>query len=1072
MNKQLQIISFLLLSTITQLMFAQTYNFKNYNTEQGLAQSQVLAIHQDVDGNMWFGTNSGGVSKFDGNKFYNYTVSNGLVSNFVFSIAQTHNNELLFGTDKGLSVFNAGKFVNYTTYNYKPLPQIFKIISNKTTNWLGTEQGVFIYENNQITAFTEDKLLQNSSVFTLFADNNNGVWFGTTQNGLIYYNLKTKAFKHFNTNSGLYNNYIQSITQNKNNDILIGTPTGLNVINTDFLVLPGNFIPEQFLIGFRSILSTTTNGQFFGTSSSGLINYNNGKLKNFSLKNGLTNNSILSLFEDREKNIWIGTNGVGLYKYSGDCFTSYSTQNNLPENYINTIAQNADGSYWLGLRNHGIVKIANGIQTTILPDFKKNNTIPDLNVNIILPATNGQLFIGTESGLCYNQNNKYTLVTGLNFFEKYILTLYEDSKHTIWIGTTDGLYTYQNNTVTQVTEINKLKQGDVPLSIYSIIEGENGNIFISTTSGLFKLGNKSLLKIDDIKPLVISAIKDYKNNIWFGTEEGLFEYNNINFKKITDTENRLSNTINFLQTDNYRRLLVGTNAGVQLLNLNDYYTKNTIKVQHFGKEDGLIGLESNFNASFKDKTGRILIGTTTGLAIYDPHFDTKNTIEALTKITDVKLFFGQENIFKYSQVKDSTLTLPQQLKLPFNKNHITFSFIGVSLTAPEKVLYSYKLEGLDDEWSPASNKTEATFSSLQPGSYKFSVKSSNNDGLWNKTPVCYEFDVLAPWYRTWWFYTLCIITVIGSIVIYNNYKTQKLIADKQKLEQIVTIRTSELRNEKEKVEAINKEVFEQKAVIEHKNIEITDSIKYAKNIQEALLPNLKELDSIIENNFVLYMPKDIVSGDFYWFTKQGNTSYIAAVDCTGHGVPGAFMSIVGNTLLNEIVNNKKITNPGEILLELHKGVKVALHQSNQEGERRDGMDMVLCAITKNTNTIQYAGANRPLWIYRKNNNYELEIIKATKYPIGGLELEENRIYENHTINVESGDSLFLFSDGYADQFGGPKGKKFMVTNMQKTILDVVNKPLLEQKQHLKTSFIKWRNNNEQVDDVLVIGIRI
>jgi serine phosphatase RsbU (regulator of sigma subunit) len=220
------------------------------------------------------------------------------------------------------------------------------------------------------------------------------------------------------------------------------------------------------------------------------------------------------------------------------------------------------------------------------------------------------------------------------------------------------------------------------------------------------------------------------------------------------------------------------------------------------------------------------------------------------------------------------------------------------------------------------------------------------------------------------------------------------------------------------------------------------------------------------------MPKDIVSGDFYWFAKNGDTRFIAAVDCTGHGVPGAFMSIVGNTLLNEIVNEKKITSPSDILLELHKGVKIALNQNTQEFERRDGMDITLCAFNNNSNQIQYAGANRPLWIYRKNKGYQLDIIKATKYPIGGLELEENRTYQNHIIQVDEGDCLYLFSDGYADQFGGPKGKKFMITNLQKLLLENVENPIEIQKQNLTNAFNSWKGDAEQIDDVLVIGIKI
>jgi len=569
---------------------------------------------------------------------------------------------------------------------------------------------------------------------------------------------------------------------------------------------------------------------------------------------------------------------------------------------------------------------------------------------------------------------------------------------------------------------------------------------------------------------VLSATIDRQKNLWFGTSEGLFNYDYKAFSKISQKNGLSSNNILFLQIDNLNRLIIGLNTGLDVLDLNEF-NRNKISVKHFGKDDGLLALESNFNASFKDNTGRILIGTTDGLEIYNPKFDAKNALEPLTKINRVNLFFGQEDIFKYAKVDSSTL-LPKNLVLPFSKNHLTFQFIGVSLSAPEKVMYQYKLEGIDNDWTPPTSKTEATYSSLPHGKYRFLLKAMNNDGVWNKEPTVFEFEISPPWYKTWWFYTLCAIILISGISIYNYVRTKKLIADKQKLERIVDERTRELRDEKEKVEFINKEVTEQKTIIEHKNIEITDSIKYAKNIQEALLPNLNNIDALFKKSFVLYMPKDIVSGDFYWFAKNGDTRFIAAVDCTGHGVPGAFMSIVGNTLLNEIVNEKKITHPGDILLELHKGVKIALNQNAQEFERRDGMDITLCSLSNNTNQIEYAGANRPLWIYRKDKNYELEIIKATKFPIGGLELEENRAYENHVITVNKGDCLYLFSDGYADQFGGPKGKKFMLTNMQKTILENIQYPMEVQKQKLIDAFMAWKNDTEQIDDVLVIGIKI
>ncbi|MCD6017008.1 MAG: Response regulator containing a CheY-like receiver domain and a domain protein [Bacteroidetes bacterium] len=1057
-------------------LFAQTYNFKNYNTEQGLPQSQVLSIFQDHSGNMWFGTNSGGVGKYDGNKFTTISDNDGLINNVVFSIAENSKNELVFGTSKGLSVFNGFTYKNYNEKNGLKNSWIFKLLKDEDKIWIGTQEGVYILQNEKIRRFQFDSILDKASVFSIFIDSQKRMWFATINDGAICYNPANSSFTHFDKSNGLQGTFVFSIGETASKEILIGTVNGLNVIDTKNNVRVGDYIPRQFYIAFRSILVTSKNEQLFGSADIGLLKYHNYSLLRYNLSNGLTFNSIMCLFEDRENNIWMGTDGSGVYKYSGDRFVYYSKQDGLPENYVNAVIQDKKGDYWVALRNAGISRIRGASVENYKFDKKNINAIPDNDINAILAAEDGKIYFGTRDGLCVYENGKFNTISDFGFRHQYILSLFQDSKKIIWIGTNNGLFKLQNGVITEATAVNALKQTDIPFPVFCMREDKQGALWVGTENGVVKYDKENITLFSDKNNFtnrrISNIIKDYKQNLWFGTEEGLFHYDYSTFTKISQRNGLTSNFINFSQTDDLQRLFIGTNTGIDILDLKDFYNKK-ITIKHFGKEDGLISVESNSNASFKDKDGRILIGTINGLEIYDPRFDKKNTKEALTKINNVKLFFGQEDLSKYTNGLDSTSLLPKNLNLPFNKNHVTFHFIGVSLTAPEKVMYQYKLEGLEnDSWTPPTSKTEATFSSLPPGHYKFMVKAMNNDGLWNTEPVSYEFIISPPWYKTWWFYTLSAITLIAGIWLYNSMRTKKLIADKQKLELQVTERTKELREEKEKVEIINKEVIEQKTVIEHHNIEITDSIKYAKNIQEALLPNLSEIGNLFQNSFVLYMPKDIVSGDFYWFARNGDTRFIAAVDCTGHGVPGAFMSIVGNTLLNEIVNEKKITAPGDILLELHKGVKIALNQNAKEFERRDGMDITLCAFNSNAGEIQYAGANRPLWIYRKDKGYELEIIKATKYPIGGLELEESRVYQNHVVPVNEGDCLYLFSDGYADQFGGPKGKKFMLTNLQRTLLENVESPMEVQKQKLMDAFMDWKDEAEQIDDVLVIGIRI
>jgi serine phosphatase RsbU (regulator of sigma subunit) len=273
----------------------------------------------------------------------------------------------------------------------------------------------------------------------------------------------------------------------------------------------------------------------------------------------------------------------------------------------------------------------------------------------------------------------------------------------------------------------------------------------------------------------------------------------------------------------------------------------------------------------------------------------------------------------------------------------------------------------------------------------------------------------------------------------------------------------------EQLQEFNREVLQQKEVIEHKNKEITDSINYAKRIQESILPVKKEIREAFPQSFVLFKPRNLVSGDFYWYAKRGNKNIIACVDCTGHGVPGAFMSMIGNTLLNEIVNEKGIEKPSEILNLLNERVRQSLKQDLEDNETHDGMDLALCSIDLQAGTLEYAGANRSLYIVRDN---VLDEIKPTKSAIGGHKLTEDKKFQNHEIRIRDNDSIYMTTDGYADQFGGPHGKKFMVKRFQQLLLDVQNLPMEEQEKELNVMLESWQGPIEQVDDILVMGIKL
>jgi serine phosphatase RsbU (regulator of sigma subunit) len=296
----------------------------------------------------------------------------------------------------------------------------------------------------------------------------------------------------------------------------------------------------------------------------------------------------------------------------------------------------------------------------------------------------------------------------------------------------------------------------------------------------------------------------------------------------------------------------------------------------------------------------------------------------------------------------------------------------------------------------------------------------------------------------------------------------------------LVIAEEEIRQNSEELRTVNEtleeriserthELAEQKAIIEEKNKDITHSMTYAQNIQNAIFPKIKEIKDHVKDVFVFHNPLDIVSGDFYWFSVVDDKIILAVIDCTGHGVPGAFMSIMGNEYLNQIVSEKKITEPDKILNLLHKKIRSTLKQA--DGLSRDGMDMALVCIDKEQNKIEFAGAKNPIYYIQEGNLTE---IRGDIRPIGGEQSEKERIFTKHEIPLlKDSDTIFyLFSDGFQDQFGGPKNKKFLVSRFRELLFSIHDNTMSRQKELLVEAFHQWKGANPQTDDVSIIGIRI
>ncbi|MCC7051601.1 MAG: SpoIIE family protein phosphatase [Bacteroidia bacterium] len=498
-----------------------------------------------------------------------------------------------------------------------------------------------------------------------------------------------------------------------------------------------------------------------------------------------------------------------------------------------------------------------------------------------------------------------------------------------------------------------------------------------------------------------------------------------------------SDQIFLLVCDNKDRLWIGNNLGIDRMDL------KTETFRHYSRYDGFLGVEINPNAVCKDKEGNLWFGSIIGAVKYNSPKEKINQAEPFTSLKTPRLFFKEME------------QEPEDRVFKYNQNHLTFDFIGASLTNPMRVHYRYMLEGIDTGWSPPVSQNFVTYPDLQPGSYTFKVIASNNDGVWNKEPITYQFKIKPPFWKTWWFYTICLALIIAGVRWYFIYQQKALMEQNKVLEQKVTERTEELRKEKE--------------IVEKQNINIHDSIDYASRIQNAVFVPKTILNKLLPNHFVFFKPKDKVSGDFYWAHEKNGKVFFAVSDCTGHGVPGALITIIGCNMLDKIMNTTSAATPSEILGLLSKEVANTLETHDEENKLKDGMDISMCAYDAKTKTLEFAAAYNSMYLVKGD---ELTEYKADKIAIGKSNTDANAKFNNHTIQLTGGETIYLFTDGYPDQIGGPKRTKFFYPPFRKLLTDLSKQPLPSQSQQLDKTIVDWLGAREQIDDLCIMGIKI
>ena len=1036
------------------------------------------------------GTDGGGLARFDGHKFEAFNKSNGLSDNVVRSLFEDKKGNIWIGTDNGLTLYDGYKFITIGKKQGLKGTAVMKIIEgNNGTIWVGTNDGGLAGltkgDSLSIINYSKDDGLISNFVFDIYEDPEKKLWLGMVGglNIVEFENGSSKKIKNvdrLDITSGSVTNVL-SIEPDRKGTILLGTlgnglfKVMLSADKKSYTIEPSKVnkvIPD---LQIWDIFSKENDELWMATNNNGVIKLKDDKVVGILNKeSGLLSNQILDIMEDKEGNTWFASFGQGALMYNDDKFVSYNEKDDVIGTQIQNILFDSDNIFYVATEDGLLQFKKEGDDIKRLNYFTAKNGLNDVGANAIAKFDKDQIWIGTNNGINILKGSKLTTFSGNNrLANRKISCLLADNHKNMWIGTAGG---YGKLSGSNLFFMNQ-EQGLINDEVQTIIEDKKGRIWMGTMGGLVKLEGEKYADFNAVDGLttlkVYSLAEDPTGNIWIGTfGGGIFKFDcgrdSIPISAVATRGILSSNTINSLYFICDTLLIAGNDKGFDLLVLDKKLAiKNVI---HYNINDGFSGGENNPNSISTDSKGLIWFGTKNGLVRYNPGIDFSNKYLPEAYITDIKLFFEEVNWASKGFKISKWSNLPENLVLSHKDNHLTFAFTGFCYHNPDDLEFSYYLENQSKEWSPFSPNREVVFSGLTPGSYSFKVKVRNKFGLVGNTSE-FQFVIKPPFWQTPWFYIPAFILFMLLIITIIRLRERNLIKEKVKLEKIVVERTREVVEQKD-------EIAKQRDVVTYQKKEITDSIHYAETIQRAVLPEEKILKNYFEDYFILFRPKDIVSGDFYWMSFKNGHVIFSAADCTGHGVPGAFMSMLGVSFLNKIVNESGIVQPSEILKYLRENIITALKQKGSFETSKDGMDIALCSVDISNMKLWFSGANNPLLLFRKTDSgYELIERKGDKMPVGFHSRMDN--FTTNELDLQKGDTIYLFSDGYIDQFGGPDGRKFMKVNFKQMLLDNQSLDMASQKEAFNKTLEEWikcpsKNNtiSGQIDDIIILGVRI
>ncbi|SDD00085.1 two-component regulator propeller domain-containing protein [Williamwhitmania taraxaci] len=691
----------------------------------------------------------------------------------------------------------------------------------------------------------------------------------------------------------------------------------------------------------------------------------------------------------------------------------------------------------------------------------------------------GDFFVGTSDGLYFlpscNKIFKHypcdaTSETSLH--SNNILSIAQDIKGLVWLGTESYVSTFDRSTQKFFTY--NLPGNDALSSslISDMLFDSKGNLWIGTTtkSGLNRL-NLATGYIDyfvsrsyQSKGLkgneIVCLFEDSKKRIWVGTEVGLnlLLPNGRDFALFDKKTCLPTGTINSILEDAHGNLWLATENGLCCIDL----VRNT--TQRFTVGDGLQHNKFAPRSAIKLRSGELLFGGEAGFNLIDPDSVSLNHTPPIAGISGVWVN-GKRLFYEAASLKT--------IELKHSERNINFELTSLDFNYPEKNRYAYQLEGYDTTWieTVASDRL-VQYSNLGPGHYLFRLKSCNSDGVWSAEEVCLAVVVDSPFWQDWWFIVLSLIFISGFVFFIGELRERRLRNDKLLLEKTVADRTSILLAQREEIISQRDALQRQHNEIERYNYQLSESLEFAKHLQDSHMQSASELDIICSNHFLIYQPKYLVGGDFYWANNVNDNVIFCVVDCTGHGVPGALMSMVGLVAIKDVVLNQKLYDPAQVLESVHQKIVSTLTAGNPGDSVSSAMDVAFGVLNRKTGTLRFSGAHCPIFIIRDAYTTFPSLIEipGDKRLVGSPLFRSN--FTNHTIEVAKGDMIYLFTDGLVDQLEEHLRRKFSRSLAREMFTEIACLGMDEQRTEILRRITEWKGTDTQTDDITVFGIRV